>query len=89
MRISFGRQPEFANDLRIELFDEQRRLSKLIKTLRLRQYQRFQDVTSAMVELTLHDFAVIIHNFIVIINFSMLIDERMISECLCKRNYQE
>ncbi len=70
MRMSFGRQPEFANDLRIELFDEQRRLSKLIKTLRLRQYQRFQDVTSGVVGLTLHDFAVIIHSFTVIINFS-------------------
>ncbi len=70
MRMSFGRQPEFANDLRIELFDEQRLLSKLIKTLRLRQYQRFQDVTSAVVGLTLHDFAVIIHSFIIIINLS-------------------
>ena len=68
--MPFGRQPEFANDRQIELFDEQRRLSKLIKTLRLRQYQRFQDVTSAMVGLTLHDFAVIIHDFIIIINFS-------------------
>ncbi len=68
--MSFGRQPEFANDWRIELYDKQRRLSKLRKTLRLRQYQRFQDVTSAVVGLTLHDFAVIIHNFAVIVNLS-------------------
>lgn len=68
--MSFGRQPEFANDRRIELFDEQRRLLKLRKTLRLRQYQRFQGVTSAMAGLTLHDFAVTIHNFVIIINLS-------------------